>query len=395
MQRHIKLLSLLIIFYSHLSFAITLHELTFSQSGFKQALDKMDKGQLSLLNSTRQNYEITLDNKKRLIFNDKLLKTDESPLHWIIDNDGKMYGCFENYQKGLSQASLLGKNMPIAAGQLTTDENGYLAYLNNESSSFIEKNFNIQRLLKDQSSILYKMKQGNTFAHYEPSASMMDELPLENVSASTFKEMMTSKYVVHPQLEKTILPTEDIFLENIPKLTPSARALRQQRRALLSGNNNPEYTNLESHLLKPDAQGMLKNTKYDELIQTQGNFKWIMHGDGRIYISEKTANVLNEDHLRLTAQEWPVCAGELTIKNGSIASISNTSDFFKPSEQSFKQALLSLRRQGFSMDPNQIETIPYRKEPRLPDSLDVSNYRENIQEGEYFSLTSNIKSCND
>lgn len=99
---------------------------------------------------------------------------------------------------------------------------------------------------------------------------------------------------------------------------------------------------------------MLVNTKYNDLIRTQGDFKWVMQKNGQVYISEKANNLLNEEHLRLTSQEWPICAGELTIKKGSITIINNASDFFKPSEHSFKQALRSLRRQGFSMDPNNI-----------------------------------------
>lgn len=392
MQWRIIFISILVFLYSHFSLAVTLHELAFSKSGFEKALEDMDKGQLTFLNSTRQNYAIRLDNKNRLLFNNELLKTDESPLNWIIDSDGKMYGCFKNYQYGLNQASLLGTNMPIAAGQLTTNENGYLAYINNESSVFVAKDFNITNLLNDNNSILYKMKKGNPLAYYEPNVSLMDKIPLENIDAAKFKEMMTSKYVVHPQLEKTILPTEDDFLEDLPQLRPSARVLRQQRRTILSGNYESEYSNIKNNLLSTNEQGMLVNTKYNDLIQTQGNFKWIMQKDGQVYISKATNGLLNEEHLRLTSQEWPICAGELTIKKGSITTINNTSDFFKPSENSFKQALRSLRRRGFSMDPKNTESITYRKEPRLPESLNVSQYRENIQKD---ALTSKVKSCND
>jgi hypothetical protein len=400
-------------------------QITEEKVAFDEALIR--QGTLNFLGSSRTKYELTVDAKGTFLFKGKPLITNDNEFIWLMDKDKKFYGLFthraypsyyNDSELGLFHSSLLGDEWPIAAGTLTTDTTGYLTMLSNDSGHFAPPTENLEYAidafkssgvmpstfnslhtspppdvnimdLSTHSSITPPIVINNdadsqiSSSDSEPSLLPMEEDVQLPTRIRSFSDDIPRADLTVSQYKQLLLARENEFnpLDDLSAMIPTKRGTSNAAQEYLMGDFHHGVITPNKYKVGFSEEGQLQNDLLLTSNSAEKKLLWTLEKDGEMYIIPASKDL---SHYNLLHGNWPVAAGEMSVKDGHILSINNNSELLQPSEESLTKTLAYLRQRAVPIDPNEIDFITYGSSERLESSLDIQQYRQNFRAGSYF-----------
>lgn len=337
--------------------------------------------------TARSEFEITISDSGQLIFQNKPLSTGLQEFDWIMDKDKRMYGFFKQSGNffgegaGSYHSSLLGDEWPICAGAIKTDSNGKIISISNKSGHFapeadnLKYAFNILMEKKaDISPLVNLEKQSVLKVHESNSLNILDRVPY---SVAEYKKLLAQSTDETVRLKP---------LTQLTPLSPTQDGVLHEAQAQLDATFYQEPQNLNEQKLQADYLGNLVHSSFTES-DSEYTLAWVAKSNSDFFavpMENRTTNY----HASLLNDEWPVAAGTMKVKNGTIMQITNQSEFFKPSKESLEKVVWFLKQRFVPMHPDAEQAIRYAPVTRLNSDISVDMYRENLENGRYFQSSS-------
>ena len=343
--------------------------------------------------AARNSFEVTVSDSGQLLFQNKPLSTGLQEFDWIMDADKRMYGFFKQSGNffgegaGSYHSSLLGDEWPVCAGTIKTDINGKIISISNKSGHFAPEADNLKyavNILTEKkaeiSPLVNLEKQSVIKVHSSDSLNILDRVPY---SVAEYKKLLAKASDDTVRLKP---------LTQLTPLSPTQDSALNEAQAQLDGTFYKGFQNLNEQALRADRWGNLVHSSFAES-DSEYTLAWTAKSNGDFFAVPIENSAINY-HASLLNDEWPVAAGTMKVKNGTIMEITNQSEFFKPSKESLEKVVWFLKQRFVPMHPDAEQAIRYAPATRLNSDISVDTYRENLANGDYFRpVTHQIMDC--